>query len=270
MQGYFRGLIFDGFVPVFSGLLGFLPTVVILLTIVSFFKSTGWILGFGCTTLAVSAAKKPNSKTLRFLSFIPCSAKLPVLMFLCGVVLGWSVFGVVFLYLLSVFLGLVFGGLWVLERPAFEHLTFVEFISSLARNVLSFLNRISVGLFAAVTALYTLEYFGLLLPVMQVFAPLFAPIGLADARIVATLIFGLVAKEMIVGAIMTFGVAALGLTHASAVSLLIFAALYTPCVPALSAIKKKIGWRGMFKVASFNFAVAYGLAFAVYTFLTLI
>jgi len=133
-------------------------------------------------------------------------------------------------------------------------------------NTLAFLKRISFGVVIAATSLYTLQYFSLLLAVTRVLEPLFVPIGLGSAAVIACLAFGLVAKEMIIGAVLSFGVAGLGLTTAGAVSFLVFVLLYTPCIPALLAIRAKLGTFQAVKIASLNFAVAYGAAFAVYTF----
>ena len=269
MFDFLRGLVVDGFLPVFIALAEFMPTVVILLVVVSLFENSGFILGFGCTTLAVGAMNK-NADTaykrrmVRFLTFIPCSAKLPVLMFICGMILGWSAFGVVFLYLLSLALGLLFGGYYVVKVPKFRKVSFKALIIAIFKNILEFLNRISVGLLLAVAVLYTLQYFGFLVPVASVFTPLFVPIGLGSAAIISCLAFGLIAKEMIIGAILSFGVANLGLTTASAVSFIVFVLLYTSCLPSLTAIKHKLSLKDAFMAAFFNFAVAYAAAFVVY------
>ena len=263
MLTFITGLVIDGYWSVFSTLLGFLPTVVVLLMLISFFENSAFTLGFACTTLAISQCPR-CPRTARFLTFIPCGAKIPVLMFLTTAVLGWSVFGVIFLYLFSIFVGLILGGFSVIKCPKLKKITPKNFFKNLIRNTLEFLQRISVGLIIAVTALYTLQYFKLLLPITGIFAPLFAPIGLNSAPVVAALLFGLVAKEMIVGAVLTFGVATLGLTTASALSFLIFVLFYTPCIPALSAIRAKLGVRAMWGTAAFNFAFAYLAAMLVY------
>jgi ferrous iron transport protein B len=272
---YFIGLVFDGLLPVFVTLFEFLPQVVILLTIVSLFENSGFMLGFGCTTLAASAIP-PHAdaaykrRLARFLTFIPCSAKLPVLAFICSMILGWTVFGVVFLYVFSVFLGLVLGGYKILQCPRLKNAAFREILINIFKNTLEFLRRISLGVVLAATVLYTMQYFSLLVPAARIFEPFFIPIGLAGAPIIACLAFGLVAKEMIIGAVLSFGVANLGLTSASAVSFIIFVLLYTPCLPAVTAIRAKIGTAEALKTVLFNFAVAYFSSFIVYNFLVII
>ena len=263
MTVFIKGLLMDGYLPVFLTLLDFLPTVVVLLTVVSLFENSNIALGFGCTTLAVSNTCSDKHQ-IRFLTFIPCSAKLPCLMFIIGAILGWNWFGVVWLYGLSIWLGLLLGGWGVIKCPRLKKFSLKTFITSILKNIIEFLKRISFGLVLAVTVLYTMQYFGWLLPVTRIFEPIFMPIGLGNAMIIACLLFGLVAKEMIIGAILAFGVANLGLTTATALSFLVFVLLYTPCIPALTAIRAKVGFIETAKVAVFNFAVAYMTAFVVY------
>ena len=270
MWGFVTGLITDGFLPVFITLAEFLPTVVILLTIVALFEHSGLILGFSCTSLAISATPKPSRAYIRFLTFIPCSAKLPVLIFIAATILGWSVFGVVFLYLLSILLGVMLGGYKVLAIPRFRKIGVKNFIWLLIRNIFEFLKRISVGLILAVAVLYTLQYFKLLVPLMGIFMPIFNPIGLGNAMVLAALLFGLVAKEMIIGALLSFGVANIGLTTAQAISFIFFVLLYTPCMPTLTAIKSKLGTFAALKAAAFNFAVAYIVSLVAYNVAVLI
>jgi len=269
MLDFFSGLVVDGYFPVFRALLSFLPHVVILLTIVSLFKDSGYILGFGCTTLAISANEK-NTQLARFLTFIPCSAKLPVLIFLCTAVLGFTVLGVLFLYLFAILVGLLLGGMSIVTCPRFKKTSANDIVKNTFKNILEFLKRISLGLIIAVSVLYTLQYFGMLVPIASVFEPLFTPIGLGNAQVIACLVFGLIAKEMIIGAILVFGVANLGLTDASGISFLLFTLLYTTCIPSLIAIKAKYGTVFMVKTALLNFMVAYGVSFVAYNALVLL
>ena len=75
-------------------------------------------------------------------------------------------------------------------------------------------------------------------------SPIFAPIGLNDWRIVTALIAGFMAKESVVSSleVLTAGVGITAvLSPASAVSMLVFCLLYTPCVAAVAAIKRELG-----------------------------
>jgi len=267
MGGFFVGLVTDGFLPVFLALLHHLPTVVVLLTVVSLFEHSGFALGFSCTTLAIGTLDKNadplyKRRMTRFLTFIPCAAKAPVLLFLLTL-MGLSVFLVVALYIFALAIGIILGGNHVVRCPKFKRMTFNQFVWGIFLNIIEFLKRISIGLILAVAVLYTLQYLGWLLPMAEFIQPLFAPIGLTAPLIVA-LLFGLIAKEMIIGVVVAFGVASLGLTTAIMSSFIVFVLLYTTCFPSLMAIRAKLGFRYACKIAALNFAVAYIAALIVF------
>lgn len=78
-------------------------------------------------------------------------------------------------------------------------------------------------------------------------APVFAPLGFGDWRVSTSLIAGFMAKESVVSTLMIlFGSEAAlftVLTPLSALSLLVFCLLYTPCVAAVAAVKRELGGR---------------------------
>ena len=107
-----------------------------------------------------------------------------------------------------------------------------------------------------------------------VLAPLFAPLGFGDWRVSTALITGFIAKESVIstlgiltGAGTDVTVAALGnlFSPITAVSFLVFTLLYTPCVAAISAVKRELGsgWKAA-GVALSQCAVAWAVAFLVY------
>ena len=267
MLDFITGLFVDGFLPVFLALFHHLPTVVVLLTLISLFENSRLVLGLSCTTMAIGTLDKCDSRfhnhhTTRFLTFVPCTAKFPVILFLLGI-MGVSLLLVIALYLFSVCLGILFGGHHVVKCPRLKKTNLKEFIIGIVKSIFEFLKRISIGLILAVAVLYTLQYFSLLMPLANVFQPFFTPIGLTAPLIIA-LLFGLIAKEMIIGVLLTFGIAGLGLTMASMSSFLVFVLLYTVCLPALLAIRSKMGTGYAAKTAAFNFAIAYIAALVVY------
>ena len=105
-------------------------------------------------------------------------------------------------------------------------------------------------------------------------APIFAPLGFGDWRMVTALVSGFTAKEAVVS---TFGVilgvsteqlgAALHslFTPASAASFLAFCLLYTPCVAAVSTIRSELnsGWKTVVVVIA-QCVVAWLAALLVY------
>lgn len=96
-------------------------------------------------------------------------------------------------------------------------------------------------------------------------APLFVPLGLGDWRIIVSLISGFMAKESVVSTlgILFAGGVGTALTTLSAASLLVFSLLYTPCVAAISTIKRELGGRWAIAVVIWQCVIAWVAAFAV-------
>jgi len=94
-------------------------------------------------------------------------------------------------------------------------------------------------------------------------APLFKPLGLGDWRIVTSLICGFMAKESVVSTMEVLSVGSL-LTVQTAVPMLIFCLLYTPCVAAIAAIRRELGRRWAAFVIVFQCSVAWLCAWLGY------
>ena len=113
--------------------------------------------------------------------------------------------------------------------------------------------------------------FFLLAAVGGLIAPIFAPLGFGDWRVSTALITGFIAKESVVSTleILMGGNALTSLfSLRSAISLLVFTLLYTPCVAAISAVRRELnsGFRAAF-IAFAQTGVAWIVAFAVYLLL---
>ena len=89
-------------------------------------------------------------------------------------------------------------------------------------------------------------------------APVFRPAGLGDWRLVTSLVSGFMAKESVVstmGVLFTAGVAAIG--PLTAVSMLVFSLLYTPCVASIAAIRRELGRGWALSVVLWQCAIAW-------------
>jgi ferrous iron transport protein B len=103
---------------------------------------------------------------------------------------------------------------------------------------------------------------------------LFAPLGFGDWRAVTGLITGFMAKEAVISTLAVLtgtGIAELGATLSAlftplaALSFLVFTLLYTPCVAAVSAVRREWGSvKGTAFVVLFQTGVAWLCAFGVY------
>ena len=101
-------------------------------------------------------------------------------------------------------------------------------------------------------------------------APIFKPLGFGDWKISTALITGFMAKESVVSTLsVLFGTTAQLteiLTPVSALSLLVFCLLYTPCVAAVASIKRELGGRWAAGVVVSQCVIAWLAAFVVHGF----
>jgi ferrous iron transport protein B len=101
----------------------------------------------------------------------------------------------------------------------------------------------------------------ILAAVSGIFVPIFAPLGLGDWRIITSLISGFMAKESVVSVLEVLfgaegGVNAV-MTNLTALSILVFSLLYTPCVAAIAAVKRELGYKWAVFVVFWQCAVAW-------------
>ena len=96
-----------------------------------------------------------------------------------------------------------------------------------------------------------------------ILAPLFRPIGLGSWQVVTALITGFIAKESVVA---TLEVLNPVFTTATAISMLVFCLIYTPCVAAIAAVRREIGGKSAMMVVVMQCLTAYvvaGIAYAI-------
>ena len=94
-------------------------------------------------------------------------------------------------------------------------------------------------------------------------APVFSPLGLGNWQVVTALVSGFMAKESVVGILEVLDYQTLFNT-ASAVSMLVFCLLYTPCVAAVAAIRRELGSKWMLFIIAFQCVVAWVCAWIAY------
>ena len=95
---------------------------------------------------------------------------------------------------------------------------------------------------------------------------IFRPMGLGDWRICTALISGFMAKESVVSTleILFAGGISDAITSLSAACLLVFTLLYTPCVAAISSIKRELGTKWAIGVVLWQCIAAWICSYAVY------
>lgn len=262
------------------------------------------LVGFGCSVPGIMATRTLSSNrdrkmTILLTPYMSCSAKIPIYTLFAGAFFPGKE--------LLVMIALYFGGMLVgvlvallLNKTAFRGNP-VPFVMELpnyrlpsARSVVllmwekakDFLQRAFTVIFVATVLIWFLQSFDMRLNVVsdsaqsilaaigRLVAPVFAPIGFGDWRMVTALVSGITAKEAVVG---TFGVilgvgteqlgtALHGLfSTQSAASFLTFCLLYTPCMAAVATIRRELGsgWKTL-GVVIMQCIVAWLAAFAVY------
>ena len=143
-----------------------------------------------------------------------------------------------------------------------------------------FLERAFTVIFVATIIIWFLQHFDLSLNLITDFStsilaaisggisPIFMPMGFSDWRIVTALITGFMAKESVVSTLsVLFGSTAeimSVMTPLAAFSLLVFCLLYTPCIAAVTSIKRELGGRWAFFIVLFQCALAWAAAFLVH------
>ena len=106
----------------------------------------------------------------------------------------------------------------------------------------------------------------ILATVAGVLSPVFALQGFGDWRIVTALSAGFLAKESVVSTLsVLIGTAAVSsfLTPLSALSLLVFCLLYTPCVAAIASVRRELGRAWAAGVVVLQCAVGWVMALLV-------
>lgn len=252
------------------------------------------LIGFGCTVPGVMASRtlpseRDRKMTILLTPFMSCSAKLPIYAFFAEAFFPQQAALVMIgLYFAGIFVGIL--AALLLRGTAFrgEAVPFVMELPNYrmpgAKNVgrllwdkaKDFLQRAFTVIFIATIVIWFLQTFdtrlnivadskdSILAMVAGWIAPIFAPLGFGDWRVSTALITGFMAKESVVSTLsVLFGsTAALTalLTPLSAMSLLVFCLLYTPCVAAVAAVKRELGGGWALGVALGQCAVAWAAA----------
>ena len=231
------------------------------------------LMGFGCTVPAVMATRTLPSErdrrmTILLTPFMSCSAKLPIYAFFVSAFFPEkSGFIMIGLYLLSITIGTLIAILYrltifrgeavpfVMELPNYRMPGAGNVVRLLWDKAKDFLQRAFTVILVATIIVWFLQSFdfglnmvsdqesSMLASVSRFLVPILRPVGLGDWRIGTALITGFMAKESVVSTLgLLFGQSvSTAISAASAASLLVFSLLYTPCVAAVTSIRREMG-----------------------------
>ena len=269
VSGWLHDLVIDGIVAGVGAVLGFLPQMIVLFLMLAFLESCGYmarvafimdrvfrkfglsgksfipmLIGSGCGVPAVMASRtieneRDRRMTIMTTTFIPCSAKLPIIALISGALFNGAAWVATSAYFVGIGAIIVSGIIlkktklfagepspFVLELPSYHWPTASAILRSTGERASSFAKKAgTVILLATILVWFTSSYgwdngsFGavdmdesILAKLGGIFAPLFKPLGFGNWRAAVAAITGLMAKENVVG---TFGILYKGLEEVS-------------------------------------------------------
>ena len=291
-------LIVDGIIKGVGAVLGFVPQMLVLFIFLAFLEACGYmsriafvmdklfrkiglsgksfiplLIGTGCSVPGIMASRtieneRDRRMTVITTSFIPCSAKMPLIALISAALFNgspWIATGAYFIGIAAVVVsGLIlkrtklFAGdpaAFVMELPAYHWPTFKNVMRSMWERGWSFIKKAGTVILLATIVVWagsrfgnTGGHFGFSLDmelensvIGMIGKPLsyiFIPLGFGNIRASIATLMGIVAKEEIVG---VFGVLEMeGFTRLAGLSFMIFNLLCAPCVAAIGAIKREM------------------------------
>ncbi len=255
------GLTVDGIIAGVGAVLGFVPQMLVLFFLLGILEDVGYLarvafimdrvfrrfglsgksfipmlVGSGCSVPGIMASRtieqeRDRRMTIITTSFIPCSAKMPIIALFAGALYGNSGWVATIAYLAGV-LAVVVSGIilkktrafagdpapFVMELPPY-HLPLIQnVLRSAWERGWSFIKRAGTVILLSSVILWFLQAFGikegalvlvednnnsLLAAIGGVIAPVFAPLGFGEWKATVATFTGLIAKENVVN---TFGV----------------------------------------------------------------
>ena len=258
------------------------------------------LMGFGCNVPALMGTRVMRSRPLRLLTmlvvpFSLCSARLQVFLFMTAALFtARAAPAVLFsLYLLSfataLLTALLFKGRYVstepfvIELPPYRLPTWRQVAMRGWHEVRHFLRRASKFITAGVVAVWLLTNLPTDVPpssagtlaghVAAFMSPVLSPIGI-DAELSLALIFGFVAKEIVVGSLAAIyglegdalmGLMAQKLDWVQAYSFMLFTLIYVPCLSTIATLKNEARSTGfMLMSVVWSLLLAWVVCFSFY------
>ena len=262
------------------------------------------ILGFGCGIPGIMATRTMENEkdrliTMLIVPFMSCTARMPVYLLLVGaffaaadqtnVIFSLYVLGIVVAIIVAFILRkTLFDDMdapFVMELPDYKLPTLRGILMHTAEKSWGFVRKAGTIILAAAIIVWILSSFpagveygsqeSAIGMIGTAVAPVFAPLGFGSWQPAVALIFGLVAKEVVVGTFSSlFGVAEEGagiaaamhgiFTPLTAYVFMVFVLLYIPCFAALGTIKQETGgWKWPLIMSVTTLITAYVVAFTL-------
>ena len=230
------------------------------------------LMGFGCNVPALMGTRVMRAKGMRLLTMLTipfslCSARLQIFVFIIAVLFkpsqaAWVMFSLYMMSLFTIFLtALLFKGQYknnepfILELPPYRFPTARQIWLRGWQEVRHFLVRASKFIIFGVVMVWLLTNFPSNVPAASagtyagqigaLFSPFLDPIGI-DTQLAIALIFGFVAKEIVIGSLaVIYGLQgdalmtqmAQNLDWVQGMSFMLFSLIYTPCLSTIATLK---------------------------------
>ncbi len=259
------------------------------------------LMGFGCNVPAMMGARVIRSRAQRILTmmtipFSLCSARLQVFLFFTTAVFSpraapWVLFS---LYVISFAITFLTAWIWrgrarhgadplLMELPPYRLPTLPVLARQSLRESSHFLRQAGGFIILGVALVWFLTHYPLdAVPASPTtlagqlagwMAPVFTPLGI-DQLLSIALLFGFVAKEVVIGALAVIygagneelsGILAQRLDWIQAYSFMLFTLIYTPCLSALATLRREAGGsRYMWASLTWSLGIAWLISFAFY------
>jgi ferrous iron transport protein B len=254
------------------------------------------MLGFGCSVAAIMSSRtienpKDRLATILVTPLMSCGGRLPIYVLLAAafftayqglVVFAMYAIGVI----LAIILAWIFrkkmlpgeSGHFVMELPPYRLPTITGVLAHAWEHGKAFLTRAGTIIFGAVVIIWFLNYFGVLETIGRAIAPVFAPAGFGQWQAAVALIFGVLAKETVIGTFGTLFAGAegaagfgavlsteLGWTPLIAFAFMAMTLIYIPCVATLGIIRKETGtWKWTFFAFGYTLVLGWLVATLIY------
>lgn len=332
---WLNSLILDGVIAGVGAVLGFLPQMLVLFFFLGLLEDSGYmarvafimdrifrkfglsgksfipmLIGTGCSVPGIMASRTIENEhdrkmTIITTSFIPCSAKLPVIALIIGAMFPNSVWMAPIAYFIGVAAVVISGVIlkktkaflgeespFVMELPPYKSPSLKGLVTHMWDRGKSFVKKAGTVIFLASGIIWFVSNFNLsmqmvgasesiLASVGSRIAIIFRPLGWGDWKATVATITGFVAKENIVSTLgILYGYSEVAencaeiwlplsqsFTQLSAFSFLVFNLLCAPCFAAVGAIKREMGNMKWTLIAiGYQTGFAYAISLIIFQF----
>ncbi len=316
-------LIVNGIISGVGAVLGFVPQIFVLFILLAFLEGCGYmsriafvldrifrkfglsgksfiplLIGTGCGVPGIMASRtieneRDRRMTVTTTTFIPCSAKLPVIATIAGALFDgawWVAPSAYFIGIAAIVLSGImlkktkmFAGEvapFVMELPAYHMPTPTNVLRSTWERGWAFIKKAGTVILLSTAVIWLGSSFGYQdghyvfstsLPLSETVLGglgiaigwIFAPLGFSSIETTVATLMGLIAKEEVVAVLGVLEFA--GMTKLSGFSFLVFNLLCAPCVAAMGAIRREMNSsKWTFFAIGYQCVFAYATSFCIY------